>query len=817
MSTREISLIKDLETSYFAYATEVIRDRALPRVEDGLLPVQRRILYAMHAMGLRHTSPYKKSARVVGEVLGKFHPHGDSSVYGSMVRLAQEFSMWAPLVDGQGNFGSIDGDSPAAMRYTEARLSPIAQSLLQDINRDAVDWTENFDGSLQEPVILPAVLPNLLVNGASGIAVGMSTNMPPHNLGEVCRALVFMAQNWKKREKITVDDLMKFVPGPDFPTGGVAYRYRADTSRNGDGPETVDTIRDAYLDGRGKIVTQARVAIEEISGGKSNIVVTELPYAVQKSTVLEKIAREVNSGRIEGVSDLRDESDYEGMRMVVEVMRGYDPRDTLEQLLTYTQLRETFGVISRALVVDDEGQVHPEMLSLRDILDHFISHRLTVIIRRTKHELAQREARLHIIEGLLRALDMVDEVVTAIRKSRSKDTARKNLQRTPFNFSDEQAKAIVAMPLGNLASLEINALKKEGREVWNRIKHLKELLKSETKRLEVVVEETEALQEFTVPRRTVILDSEDQVAGASITTESDLVRPDGPQIVALTTKGVLRSNKSGFSYRVSPGVSSRAVESHLAYTLAQPEDRVLLISNQGRGWVAEVGRVPDKAAPGEMGLGKHEFIVGSGIIAPDRFVVIGTRQGKIKRIKVEDLALTEASWAAVIGLDKEDEALFAGIGSDAATLMFFTAGGKAVHFAANTVNPKATPTAKGMAGMKVATDDSIVAGVIIEPDKTAQVVIVSETGHIKRIPLQEFPIKGRGTQGVQSLDISKVTGNVVAATVGSGNLKYVDVVSGHGLRCRLAAGKVPRANRRQRGKQLVKFGPDDVISTVACW
>ncbi len=815
MADRTISLVQDLERSYFNYAVEVITDRALPRVEDGLLPVQRRILYAMHAMGLRHTTAYKKSARVVGEVLGKFHPHGDSSVYGSMVRLAQDFSMWSPLIDGQGNFGSIDGDSPAAMRYTEARLSAISQALLQDINRDAVDWVDNFDGSLQEPVILPAVLPNLLVNGASGIAVGMSTNMPPHNLGEVCQALFYVAQNWAKREKVTVDDLLKFIPGPDFPTGGVAYRYRADTSRNGDEPGPIDTIRDAYLTGRGKIVTQARVAIEEIGGGKANVIVTELPYAVQKSTVIDKIAKEVGGGRIEGVSDLRDESDFEGMRVVIEIMRGYDPRKTLEQILTYTQLRETFGVISRALVVDDDGEVQPEMLSLAQILIHFIDHRLNVIIRRSKHELAQRAARLHIIEGLLRAMDMVDAVVAAIRKSKSKDAARINLQKKPFGFSEKQAQAIVAMPLGNLASLEITSLKQEGREVWNRIKYLKGLLASEAKRLAVVVEETEALQEFAIPRRTVILDNPDQVAGTTITTESDLVRPDGPQIVVLTTKGLLRSNKSGFSYRVSAGVSSRAVESHLAWILTEPEERVLLVSNRGRGWQAQVGKVPPKATHVEMGLGKGEVIIGGGVIAPDRFVTIGTRQGKVKRVKVDDLSLTEASWAMVIGLDKDDETLFAGVGSDEATLMFFTAGGKATHFAANAVNPKATPSAKGMAGMKVAADDRIVAGAIIEPDPTAQVVIVSDTGYIKRVLLQEFPLKGRGTQGVQSLDINKITGNVAAATVGGGDIKAIDVVSAGGLRCRLEAGKVPKADRRKRGSLMVKFEGNAVACVVA--
>ncbi|MGD8625990.1 MAG: DNA gyrase subunit A, partial [Anaerolineae bacterium] len=334
-----IALTTDLEQAYFEYAVETITDRALPRVEDGLKPVQRRILYAMHDMGLRHDRPHKKSARIVGEAMGKYHPHGDQSVYMAMVRMAQDFSMRHPLVDGQGNFGSIDGDSPAAMRYTEARLAEISQHMLQDIDMDTVDFVDNFDGSLQEPVILPAALPNLLVNGATGIAVGMATNIPPHNLGEVCDAIVYVCERWKKRDKITVDELMEIVPGPDFPTGGVIYRYRDDGSG-----ERLDTIRAAYELGRGRIVTQARIDMEDIGGGKVNIVVTELPYAVQKSTVLERIAREVRDGRIGGVTDLRDESDHEGMRAIIEVSRVADPREVLDGVLTRSQLRETFGV-----------------------------------------------------------------------------------------------------------------------------------------------------------------------------------------------------------------------------------------------------------------------------------------------------------------------------------------------------------------------------------------------------------------------------------------------------------------------------------------
>ncbi|MBN1658950.1 MAG: DNA gyrase subunit A, partial [Anaerolineae bacterium] len=345
MLTETIALTTDLEQAYFEYAVETITDRALPRVEDGLKPVQRRILYAMNEMGLRHDRPYKKSARVVGDTLGRYHPHGDESIYMAMIRMGQDFSMLHPLVDGQGNWGSIDGDSPAAMRYTEARLAEISQHVLQDIDQDTVDFVDNFDGSLQEPVILPSALPNLLINGATGIAVGMATNLPPHNLGEIADAVIYVAGRWTQRAKITVDELMEIVPGPDFPTGGVIYRYRDD----GTG-ERLDTIRNAYEEGRGRIVTQARIDMEDIGGGKVNIVVTELPYAVQKSTVLERIAREVRDGRISGITDLRDESDHQGMRAVIEVSRVANPREVLDAVLSRSQLRETFGVNALALV-----------------------------------------------------------------------------------------------------------------------------------------------------------------------------------------------------------------------------------------------------------------------------------------------------------------------------------------------------------------------------------------------------------------------------------------------------------------------------------
>jgi DNA gyrase subunit A len=798
-----IALTTDLEQAYFEYAVETITDRALPRVEDGLKPVQRRILYTMHDMGLQHDKPYKKSARVVGDCLGKYHPHGDQSVYMAMIRMGQDFSMRHSLVDGQGNWGSIDGDPPAAMRYTEARLAEISQFMLQDINQDTVDFVDNFDGSLQEPTILPAALPNLLVNGATGIAVGMATNIPPHNLGEVCDALVYVAQNWKKRDKITVDDLMKIVPGPDFPTGGVIYRFRDD----GNG-EKLDTIRAAYETGRGRIVTQARVDMEDIGGGKVNIVVTELPYAVQKSTVLERIAREVRDGKISGVTDLRDESDHEGMRAVIEVSRVADAREVLDSVLSRSQLRETFGVNALALVSErsnGDTVVRPQRLSLHDMLVYFVEHRLNVIVRRSKYELARREARLHIVEGLLKALDVIDQVIDTIRRSRTAETAEANLVKK-FKFSELQAQAILAMQLRRLAALERRKLADEEQELQARIKYLKALLRSEARRLEVIVEETQALKEkFATPRRTVILT--DEKPGDTIVTEAELARPDGPQILVVTTLGFQRNDAKGFSYRVKAGVTSRAVESHRLHLRTEPDDVVVLVSSLGRAWWGAVGRLPRSAGFADLGLEKNEQIVGMGVLTDKNYLVLGTLDCQVKRVKAEDVRSgAEASWAAIIGLaGPDDRVLFASTAGDEAEVMFFTSS-RALRFPAASVNPQATPSAKGVAGVKVRDGDRLLGGAVLpDPKVGVGIVVVSRTGYVKWVPVDEFSVQGRGSQGVQLLNQTKTTGPVVAVAAGPVN-GSVDLIAADGKRQRL--DQVPAENRTRQGSKLVEL--DDV-------
>lgn len=811
-----IDLASDMTEAYMGYARATITDRALPDVRDGLKPVQRRILYAMHDLGLDSEHPHKKSARIVGEVLGKYHPHGDTSVYHTLVRMAQDFSMEMPLVDGQGNFGSIDGDSPAAMRYTEARLTAIAETMLQDLKMDTVNWADNFDGSLQEPTVLPTVFPNLLVNGSAGIAVGMSTNMPPHNLGEVCGAVIYVAQNWDRRDEITTDDLLQYIPGPDFPTGGILYRYRD----RGDG--LIDTVYEAYETGRGRIVTQARVLIEDIGGNKSNIVVTELPYNVQKNTVMEKIAKEIQKGRVTGVTDLRDESDYTGMRMLIEVSRTADPNDVLDQVLKYSQLRETFGVINLALVPlanDDDGR--PTYLSLLDLLTHFVKHRLEVIERRSRFELEKRQARLHIVEGLLSALDVLDEVIETIRRSREPRTARNNLKRK-FGFSKEQANAILHTQLQQLARLGRTRLQEEGRELRKRIEYLEDILASEKRQLELIIDETQEIEEqFAIPRRTVIVDSEERAAGTTVMTGSDLVAPKEKQVLVLTPDGVERCDASSFSYRPSDGLTSRAARSvHFAHVQAEPDSKVLLLTNTGRGWKSEVGFILEDATPERLGLDAKsgERIIGIAIPQPETYLLLGTMRGKVKRTAVTDLSLLEREWGPVIGLDEGDELLFGDVVAEGTHVIFYTKEGQLLRLDGDEINPQKTDTAGGVIGISLKRGDSVLGGMLAPNGTTEedqwQVVVVSETGYAHRVPLAEFSLQGRNTQGVQCLRETKSGGKVGDVALGKAGYD-LEVYLGDGRRQHVSdLGSIAVTSRAARGDRLVEIEDAKVVQVI---
>lgn len=818
---QEHALDRFIEDAYRRYAVLTILDRALPDVRDGLKPGQRRILFAMGDMGLRHDSPHKKSARVVGEVLGKYHPHGDQSVYDAMVRMAQDFSMRAPLIDGQGNFGSIDGDSAAAMRYTEARLTALGEVMLADIEKDTVDWSPNFDGSLAEPDVLPTRFPNLLVNGVTGIAVGMSTSILPHNLGEVCDAVKYIAQNWKKREKVTVAELMKFIPGPDLPTGGLLYRYRV----NG-GEEATDMIAQAYATGHSTLVCQAKADIQDIGGGKSEIIITELPFQTQKSTILERIASARE--KFLGITDVRDESDYQGMRVVFEVARGTDPYDALDKLLVNTQMRNSLSHNALALVNDENGKAAPKNLSLRDMLIEFIRHRMDVITRRSRFDLEKAEERNHILEGLLKALSMIDEVVSIIRKSQNAETARKNLM-DKLKLTGVQAQAILDMPLRRLASLERKKMEDERKELLAKIKQLQAILSSQDLRLEIVAQETEEIKDkYAEPRKTVIVDSEEGHQAAM--TVSDLVTPTEDQLIMIMENGMQRVDSKGFRESVTKDKpTSRAVSIPLLRVVAKPEETVLLISNQGRLWQGNAGRLPLAGTFAEMGLKRGERVVGLGVARDHMRLIIVTSAGQIKRVGMADVLASraEATWATIIGLNGNNEQVLAAVvASDDAHVMITSAGSekltpRVLRFESGSINPQATPSAKGVSAIKML-GEPLISALSIEPAqfKDGYIVAVSRKGHVKRIPLSEFPLQGRGGQGVQLWKLTETTGPVVGLAVGN-EKDQVDIYSEKMKRVRMDIKALPKVTRATKaldlGSKLVKgdlFGEGEPVAGV---
>jgi DNA gyrase subunit A len=733
-----------------------------------------------------------------------------------MVRMAQDFAMEAPLVDGQGNFGSIDGDSPAAMRYTEARLTALAETMVQDLHMDTVAWADNFDGSLKEPLVLPAVLPNLLVNGVDGIAVGMATKIPPHNLGEICSAVIHVAQNWTRRAKIGVDELMKLVPGPDFPTGGLIYRFRDD----GDGT-LVDTIRQAYKTGRGRIVMQSQIKLEEIGGGKTNIIVTELPYAVLKTTVIEKLAREIREGRLTGITDLRDESDYTGMRVVIEVSRNADPREVISEALKYSQLRETFGVINLALIPTEDGSTRPTDLSLAEMLIYFVQHRLDVIERRSRYELELRRNRLHIVEGLLKALDMLDEVIDTIRRSRTAESAHANLMRK-FSFSELQATAILNMQLRRLAALERRRLLDEAKELRERIAYLEGLLGSEEQRLQVVIEETTQLkEEYAIPRRTVIINAEENAASTStFTTQADLMMPSSTQLLILTSSGLQRRNAAGYTYRVDEGLTSRVPSGggHLCHIKVEPQETVIILSNRGRAWKGAVGYIPEEADPASFGLEKGETIVNAAVLQSGKFLVMVSRAGKVKRTKVDDLSLPDRTWDTVMGLsDDKDSLVFGAVAAEGAHIVFYTAEAQCLRIDGDSVNPQQTGSASGVAGIGIRDKDRLLGATLVpeghKEEAQWQIIVASQTGFLHRFPFSGLPVKGRGSMGVRCLRTSKWTGKLADVAVAQEG-DDIDLYLADGRRQRIPLKGIPVTGRDVQGERLVNDPKKEPVAQV---
>jgi DNA gyrase subunit A len=767
---RQINIETEMQASYLDYAMSVIVARALPDVRDGLKPVHRRILYAMYDLGLLPDRPYKKSARIVGEVLGKYHPHGDVAVYEAMVRMAQDFSLRYPLVDGQGNFGSIDGDNAAAMRYTEARLAKSALEMLADIEKDTVNWSDNFDGTLKEPTVLPAALPNLLVNGGSGIAVGMATNIPPHNLNEVCDALCYLIDRFDRHDDVTVEDLMQFIPGPDFPTGGVIYRFAQEGS--GDEVKQVDTIAHAYAGGKGSIVMQAKAHIEEMTRNRARIVVTELPYMANKTNLLERIAELVREGRLEGITDLRDESDRTGMRICIEMTRTVEPRQVLADLFKLTPLQTTFGVSLLALV---DGE--PRLLSLKRLLLHFIEHRQEVIVRRANYDLEKARLRGHILEGLLRALDVLDEVIALIRKSRTADTAKQNLIEQ-FKFTEIQAQAILDMQLRRLAALERRKLEEEYREIKALIKELEALLASPKKVLALIKQNLLDLKaRYGDARRTQIAE---RVKGALTALD---VLPDEDVWVTLAVDGALaRWRRSAEGLNGAGKTLLAAAPLRIAPTNTRHD--LYLFSAKGQAGRIHVHQIPE--TPGShyadlSGLTRRDRVAALlALPKPDAqpagapaagFLLLATLQGKVKRVALADFLAAAAAEPTVIGLDEGDELIWAGLSLGGGAFLLATADGQAIRFPEEDVRPMGLP-AGGVVGIKLAAAGGstparrVVAALAAPSTETAAALaLVTAAGYAKRTPLADFPTQGRGGQGVVAAKLSDKSGEVAGVAL----------------------------------------------------
>jgi DNA gyrase subunit A len=809
-TVQRVDIEQKMRSAYLSYAMSVITSRALPDVRDGLKPVQRRILYAMHDMGLRHNTATRKSARIVGEVLGKYHPHGDSAVYDAMVRMAQDFSMRYMLVDGQGNFGSIDGDGAAAIRYTEARLSAIGEEMLTDLDKDTVNFTDNFDGSLQEPEVLPAKLPNLLLNGVGGIAVGMATNIPPHNLTEIADAIAFLVDHYAKLDDVTVDDLLRYVQGPDFPTGGTIL------GREG--------IRQAYATGKGRVVVRAQAHVEDIRAGYQAIIVTELPYQVNKANLVERIADLVRDGRIEGIADLRDESDRTGMRIVIELKRGIEPAPILKQLLKQTQLQSTFSVNMLTLV---NGE--PRTISLKRALTHYIEHRVDVITRRTRFELERARARAHILEGLLKALDHLDEVIDTIRRSQTADTARNNLCKK-FGFTEEQAQAILDMQLRRLAALERRRLQEEYAEVLKRIAYLEDLLADKQKVLALVKEDILDLKErYGDARRTRISDVDE-------TTEfraEDMV-PDEELVLLLTGKGYVASlTVPAYEARHDEIIEAMARENDTFWSLTpgHSQDTVLFISDRGRAFGLPAHQVPEAGARGRglpltslLQLGDGERIVA---ILPlnekndDRLLFMGTVQGRVKRLALSEVTLATRSPLEVMGLPDGDVLGWAMLTNGSDEVIMISEGGRSIRFQAETVRPQGR-SATGMRGITLNEGERVVALDVVR--EKGELLVATAMGYAKRTPLTEYNTQGRGGQGALTVDVAKLesTGPVVGAQV---------VVVGEEVAFGTASGRmtcvpakaIPSLGRatwgrlvtRTRRNAAVQLEDGDVVTTVA--
>ncbi len=795
---RTRNITEEMRSAYLDYAMSVIVSRALPDARDGLKPVQTRILYGMWDMGIRANQPFKKCARIVGEILGKMHPHGDSAVYDALVRLAQPWNMRYPLVEGQGNFGSVDGDPPAAMRYTEARLTPIAEEMLADIEKNTVDFRDNFDGQYREPVVLPARIPNLLLNGAAGIAVGMATNIPPHNLGEVCDAITCLIDN----PDATVEDLVKILPGPDFPTAGMILG--------------TEGIMNAYSTGRGHIIIRAKAHIEEAARGAFHIVVTELPYQVNKARLQERIAELARDRKIEGIRDVRDESDRSGMRLVIILKQDAQPKKVLNALYKHTQMQTTFGVNMLALV---EGGRQPRLLTLKRMLQEYIDHRREVIRRRTEFDLDKARARAHILEGLKIALDNLDAVITTIRNSRSRDNARTNLM-NGFALSEAQANAILEMQLGRLAALERQRIEDEYREVIQLIGELEDILANPRKILHLIKQDLAELKaKYGDARRTrIIPDANGEVS------DEDLI-PDVRVLITLTDRGYVK-RQSPDVYRTQRrggrgirGATTREQDVVRHILAANTMDDLLFFTDRGKVYQIKAHELPD-ASRTAKGLPLVNLIslepgeqVTSVLAVPDfekaEYLIMATVRGKIKRTAIREYSQVRSNGLIAIGLEEGDELGWVAMTQGHEDVLLTTARGQTIRFRQEEVRPMGRP-ASGVIGIALAEGDRVVSMDLAQ--ENAALLVVTAQGYGKRTDLEEYPVKGRATGGVITIRLRPGDEVAVAHVVHTNSL--LTIITESGMVMRTEASGISMFGRNTQGVTIVNLAPNDHVAAL---
>lgn len=792
-----VSLEEEMKSSYIDYSMSVIVARALPDVRDGLKPVHRRVLFGMHELGLAYNRPYKKSARIVGEVLGKYHPHGDTAVYDSMVRMVQEFSLRYPLVQGQGNFGSVDGDSPAAMRYTEARLQRIADEMLRDLDKNTVDFTPNFDDSLQEPTVLPSYLPNLLVNGASGIAVGMATNIPPHNLTEIIDGLIAYIKN----TEITDEKLMKIVTAPDFPTGGIIFGYEG--------------VKEAYKTGRGRIIVRAKANVETLKNNRENIIITELPYQVNKANLIEKIADLVHEGKLTDISNIRDESDRDGMRVVIELKRDAQPSVVLNQLFKHTQMQTTFGVILLALV-----NGIPKVLTLKEMMKHFVNHRMNVLIRRTKYELDAAERRAHILEGYIIALDNIDDVIDTIKKSRDVETAKNNLMRR-FKLSEIQAKAILDMRLQRLTGLERKKIEDEYKETIKLIEKLKGILTSEEKRFSIIRDELLDIKEkYGDARRTEIVYDYEEFSLEDTIAEEDVV-------VTISHQGFIkRFPVSGYrkQARGGKGVTGAGTKDddfieHMF--IASTHQHILFFTDKGKCYWLKVFEIPES---GRVSRGRsiinllqkeQEENITAFVTVKEfddsHYLIMATQKGTIKKTVLSAYGNVRKGGINAINLVKDDNLISVKMTDGSNDIVLGTRNGFAIRFNEKDVRDMGR-TATGVRGIRLSKGDIVVGLLVFK--RNDNILVVTEKGYGKRSDINDYRITHRGGKGVITVKTNEKVGKMIAM------MEVVDgdelvIISSHGMVIRQSIKAIRVMGRNTQGVRVIRLNEGDTIADIA--